>query len=140
MVELPENVKAWYPPGASPGQAVGLFLRDSQARPEQWFQYRELLADRVQWLLENSDPSDLEPASDKLESVGLLNGPLSDLPDLLRAGLFDAQLALLGVRFPNPARGRLVPPEPLKEVGLLEWASSMVLNEPDPPPPSSRRR
>lgn len=155
MVDLPENARAWFPDRASPAQAVGVFVHNRKPpypRPLTWASYHALLADRAVWMWENSDPNDLPLVSELLESHGLSREPLTsvdELASLVQNGLLESRLRALGVEFPlgrggqNP--GRLEPSARLRQVGLLEWASSLLGSEPDQRPvrrsrPNSRRR
>lgn len=136
MADLPANVRAWFPPSPKSPQATGVFVLP-EAAPKNWHQYHHLLADRVQWMLENGDPDDLHLAIEQLEENGLLDEPVMSQDELLEAvrnGSLQSQLSQLGVQFP----GKLEQPTFLKDVGLLEWASSLSESPLEPQMPQQK--
>ena len=142
MADLPKNVQAWVPQDAEQPLVVALFLvpgRKLARGPQTWEAYRLLLAERVRWMSEQS-PEDRAAAVDHLSRA--MNSPVLSLDEaleLLKAGFLDQRLSLLGA---NPRKGgRLSSPQWLQEVGLLEWASSLLEQDDLPPdvPPLPRR-
>lgn len=139
MADLPKNVLAWLPEKASPLMA-GIFLASGVKPPQAMWEYRELLADRVTWMLDNSPPEDLELAATKLLENGLLLEPAvepEELVEAVRAGVLDDRLRVLGVS--PPQKGQRAPQERLTEVGLLEWASSLAQEDDGEQPPRRLR-
>jgi hypothetical protein len=139
--ELPKTVKAWFPARARHPHATGLFLMPPDRCLETWHQYHHLMADRVSWMVDQGPAHDLGDALDILERAGLLRdrpATKSEFLDQIRAGLLQERLVLLGVDLPTT--GRFVAPARLMEVGLIEWASSLLENEPADEMPSPRRR
>ena len=87
--------------------ATGLLLPRANLKQKTWQDYHDLMGDRVEWMLANSDQpeEDFHLAADALEPLfGERPWNPKELLDTIRWDLLQTRLVLLGVDFPTTGR------------------------------------